>query len=123
MKKTITLLATFCLVAIALFGQNKPENKDLTGRVLHRSLINQENQKPGDRTRHHSVIDFIQNSDRTVKLKSGNVIKQKLEYQIWEEYNAESSAWVGLYKDEYTFDIQGNITQEIDYFWGVTTGE
>jgi len=123
MKKSITLLATFCLVAIALFGQNKPENKDLTGRVLHRSSINQEKQKPGDRTRHHSVTDFTQKSDRTIKLKSGNVIRQKIDYQIWEEYNAESGAWVGIYKDEYAFDNQGNITQQIAYSWDAAVGE
>ena len=120
MKATIILTALL-ITTIFAFGQRKElKNHGVFGR-----LIVEQNQNGVDSNDNKiRQSHFIQKNRIYYQkpwLKSSNIIKQKLDSMILWWMDENTNQLVPIIKEKYTYDINENMTQKLDYFWDENT--
>ena len=120
MKQKITLVVLMFLVTLFAFGQRtefkhnelfwKPDvEKQLKGLKQHDYKVMQGH-----------LSQKIINSSQNSSTKSTQVIKQSLDSIVSLQI---SSQWVISAKSEFTYDTNGNVTQNIEFHWIENTNE
>ncbi len=120
MKATI-ILTVLLITTIFAFGQRKElKNHGVFGR-----LIVEQNQNGvdfnDDKIRQTHFIQKNKIFYQKPWLKSSDIIKQKLDSMIFWWMDENTNQLVPFIKGEYTYDTNGNMTQELDYFWDENT--
>jgi len=114
MKQAITL-AAFLLVTLFVFGQ-RPEFKGhekfwKSGAEKHLKRLkkNDNNEWPGH------LIQSSRNFSSASGLKSFQVNKQRLDSVIYQQWDGTAGQWRDGWKEEHSFDTNGNMTDYVGY--------
>jgi hypothetical protein len=118
MRQKITLISLMLLVAAFAFGQNAPELKHVRS---NRSNFEKHLNTPYSYERRDNSEWAIRKNkyDSQKKLlESTQITNQRLDSLISQAWDKGTSQWVASHKYKYTYDANGNMTQEIYYKGG-----
>jgi len=118
MKQKISLTVFMLLVTLFAFGQSaelKNNEKFWKSKIERQSIgLKHDNVKVLQGHLFQKIRSFSQNAN----LKSSQTIKQRLDSLVFEIWDEEIPLhWFPYYKEEYTYDSNGNMTQYLFNNW------
>ncbi len=122
MKKKITLISLVLLVAVCTFGQN-PEK---THRYFKEpdSEKHVKNSESGERRNIPEwVIQKNRRSSNNNLTKSAQTTKQQLATIITQDWVLSTGKWVDRFKEDHTYNANGNMTKFFFYIWDESTSK
>lgn len=118
MIKAITLFVGMCLITVSSIGQNPYSSMEKNAVSLHRKTTTETNQFHGQKikTAKQGLPENFRLPNRhTQPLQPAGAIKHRLDYEIDEEYDNNSSQFVLSEKYEYNYDADQNMVQALIY--------
>jgi len=110
MKKNYFLLILSLILSFPLLGQNSQVN-----HKRHHSFLKTKNDRKFNKT---NKLSHFHTKKKQINLKSSQDIKkQRLDSVIQEDWDEITSQWQIDYKDEFTYDVNENLTQYLEYYW------
>lgn len=120
MKARFTLLAMLFLLTTSIYALEHVENKR---SKIADSFSKRRAEMSGEIAVQKSFQQKMGFNKQVNSLKSAQAIKQKLDSYTEINWDDATNQWVTEYKSEFTYDANGNMTQENDYEWDKTSGQ
>ena len=111
MKRIITILL-ICLVSLPVMGQRNQDARQKLGVNRHKTIKTFKNKIKDYKLPHYQV-----NSKRSEVLKYTKADKHSLDSVIIQSWNENLNEGTNTWKEEYTYDVNENVSGEIDYYW------
>lgn len=121
MKQTITFIALL-FVALSAFGQRiEPKIHKKPGKIRAETNLNGSD-SDDDKVRQAQIIQNKGIAFQNSWLKSTQATKQRVDSTVFQGWDESTSSWVIFFKEEFTYDANGNMTQSVPY-WDEGTGQ
>ncbi len=112
MKRIITILL-ICLVSLPVMGQiNQHAGQKLLGINRHKTMKTFKNKIKDYKLPHYQV-----SAKKFENIKSAMADKHSLDSVIIQSWNENLSEGTNNWKEAYTYDVNENVSVEIDYYW------
>jgi len=119
MTRKITIIAMLVFVSTNIFAQRYYHDRDIEKELSFNNGI----EEPEVNTKYGQQQSMFTIQNEMVNLKSANLLEEKLDSVITQEYDENIGQLVFKTKEEYAYDARGNRTHDISYEWDMITDQ
>ena len=116
MKRKITLVSVMLLIAAFTFGQKPAEthHRKFSDFTVKKQVNIADS--PQEKMEHKGIRTH-KSTPPVSSQTSSRVVKQKLDSLIYYEWDFNTSMWVGSGREEFSYNYNGNLTEQVDLYW------